>query len=53
MSIRAVARRHGVGWHRIMGLVRAHSAVVAKRRRARPCGCCWWTKHRYGAGIGM
>ena len=37
MSIRAVARHHGVGWHRIMRLVRAHSAVVAERRRARPC----------------
>ena len=36
MSIRAVARHHGVGWHRIMGLVRAHSARVAQRRRARP-----------------
>ena len=37
MSIRAVARRSGVGWHRIMALVRAHSARVAKRRRIRPC----------------
>ena len=37
MSIRAVARRSGVGWHRIMALVRAHSARVAERRRARPC----------------
>ena len=36
MSIRAVSRHHGVGWHRIMGLVRAESARVAKRRRARP-----------------
>ena len=36
MSIRAVARHHGVGWHRIMGLVRAHSGRVAQRRRARP-----------------
>ena len=36
MSIRAASRRHGVGWHRIMGLVRAHSSEVAKRRRARP-----------------
>ena len=27
MSIRAVARHHGVGWHRIMGLVRAHSEL--------------------------
>jgi len=37
MSIRAVARHHGVGWHRIMGLVRTHSAEVAQRRRARRC----------------
>ena len=37
MSIRAVARHHGVGWHRIMGLVRAEAARVAQRRRARPC----------------
>ena len=36
MSIRAVARHHGVGWHRIMRLVRAHSGRVAQRRRARP-----------------
>ena len=36
MSIRAASRHHGVGWHRIMGLVRAESARVAKRRRARP-----------------
>ena len=37
MSIRAVARHHGVGWHRIMGLVRAEAARVAERRQARPC----------------
>ena len=37
MSIRAVSRHHGVGWHRIMGLVRAEAAVVAQRRRARLC----------------
>ena len=37
MSIRAASRHHGVGWHRIMGLVRAESARVAERRRARPC----------------
>ena len=36
MSIRAVARHHGVRWHRIMRLVRDHSERVAKRRRARP-----------------
>ena len=50
MSIRAVARHHGVGWHRIMGLVRAHSARVAERRRARPTGCCWWMKRLLGVG---
>lgn len=37
MSIRAASRHHGVGWHRIMGLARAESAQVARRRRARPC----------------
>ena len=37
MSIRAASRHHGVGWHRIMRLVRAHSKRVAKARRARPC----------------
>ena len=53
MSIRAVARHHGVGWHRIMGLVRAHSAVVTQRRRARPCRVLLvdetsiWRRHRY------
>ena len=36
MSIRAVARHHGVGWHRIMALVKAHSDRVGKRRRSRP-----------------
>ena len=37
MSIRVVARHHGVGWHRnILGLVRAHSGRVAQRRRAGP-----------------
>ena len=40
MSIRAVSRHHGVGWHRIMGLVRAHAAVVAERRRAGPALSC-------------
>ena len=37
MSIRAASRHHGVGWHRIMGLVSAEAARVAERRRARPC----------------
>ena len=35
MSIRAVARHHGVGWHRnILGLVRVHSERVGE---ASPC----------------
>ena len=37
MSIRAVARHHGVGWHRIMRLVRAEAERVGERRRARRC----------------
>ena len=37
ISIRAVARHHRVGWHRIMRLVKAHSERVAERRRARRC----------------
>ena len=37
MSIRAVSRHHGVGWHRIMRLVRAEAARVGERRRARRC----------------
>ena len=38
MSIRAASRPHGVGWHRnILRLVDAHSARVAKRRRAQVC----------------
>ena len=38
MSIGAVSRHHGVGWHRnIMGLLKVHSAQVAKRRRAGRC----------------
>jgi transposase len=37
MSIRAVARRHGIGWHQIMALVAAWSTVVAAHRRSRRC----------------
>ena len=37
MSIRAVSRHHGVGWHRIMRLVRAEAERVGERRRARRC----------------
>lgn len=37
MSIRAVARRHGLGWHAVMDLVRSWSTLVAAHRRCRPC----------------
>ena len=35
MSIRSVVRRHGIGWHQIMGLVTSWSAIVEAHRRAR------------------
>ena len=37
MSIRAVVRRHGLGWHLIQALVTSWSAMVAQHRRARRC----------------
>ncbi len=37
MSIRAVVRRHGIGWHQIQALVSTWSALVAQHRRARRC----------------
>ena len=37
MTLRAAARRRGVGWHRINDLVRAFAAVVAERRRSERC----------------
>ena len=37
MTLRAAARRRGVGWHRINALVRAWAGVVAERRRRERC----------------
>ena len=37
MSIRAVVRRHGIGWHQIQALVDTWAALVAEHRRARRC----------------
>lgn len=38
MTISAVARREGLGWHKVMGLVTAWSNRIAEhRRRRRPC----------------
>ena len=37
MTLRAVARRHGLGWHLINGVVKAWSAVLAEHRRSRRC----------------
>ena len=37
MTVQAAARRAGVGWHRVGGLVDAWSALVAQRRRSLRC----------------
>ena len=37
MTLRAAARRRGVGWHKVNALVRAWAAVVAERRRSERC----------------
>ena len=37
MPISAVARRHGLGWHLVMALVRSWSDLVAEHRRGRRC----------------
>ena len=37
MTFNAVARRHGVHWHGVRGLVDTWSALVAERRRSRRC----------------
>ena len=37
MTLRAAARRHGLGWHLINGVVNAWSAVLAEHRRSRRC----------------
>ncbi len=37
MPIIAVARREGLGWHKIMGLVSSWSELVAAHRRSRRC----------------
>ena len=37
MSIREVSRRHGLGWHYIMGLTRDWSDRIAAERRRRRC----------------
>ena len=37
MTLRAAARRRGVGWHKINALVRAWAGIVAERRRSERC----------------
>ena len=37
MAVSAVARRHGVGWHTVMALVKAWSGLIVERRRSRRC----------------
>ena len=33
----SAARRHGLGWHLVMALVKAWSHLIAEHRRAQPC----------------
>lgn len=37
MTVAAVARRYGLSWHRVMGLVVAEGRLIARHRRRRPC----------------
>ena len=37
MTLRAAARRHGLSWHLINGVVKARSAALAEHRRSRRC----------------
>ena len=37
MTLRAAARRHGLGWHLINGVVKAWADLVAEHRRSRQC----------------
>ena len=37
MTVAAVARRHGLSWHRVMKLVLAEGELLARARRRRPC----------------
>ena len=37
MTLRAAARRHGLSWHLINGVVKAWSAALAEHRRSRRC----------------
>ena len=37
MTVLAVARRYGLSWHRVMGLVLAEGRLLARHRRRRPC----------------
>lgn len=37
MPVMSVARRHALGWHLVMALVRAWSGLIAEHRRSRRC----------------
>ena len=47
MTLRAAARRRGVGWHKIDALVRAWAGTVAEWSAV---GCCWSMRPRSAAG---
>ena len=50
MTISAVARREGIGWHKVMALVSSWSALVAARRRRRRCGVLLVDERRPSGG---
>lgn len=37
LTIRELSRRHGLGWHLVMGLVRSWATMVATHRKAQRC----------------
>ena len=49
MTISAVARREGIGWHKVMALVSSWSELVAARRRSR-CGVLLVDERRPSGG---
>ena len=54
MTVQAAARRAGLRWHRVQGLVGAWSALLAEHRRSRRCRrCCWSMRPPCAAGTAM
>ena len=49
MTISAVARRHGLGWHLVMALVKSWSDLVAENNRSRRRRVLWSMRPPCGA----